>query len=291
MAKGNKHISPLRAFLKAIRLKNSLALSLGVLLLRYSYFEHLPSYADLPLEILYAASVFLISAGGAIINDYFDIKEDRVKRPNRANIGRSLKRRVALISHIFLSLAGLLASIAISSIVGNSLSIYIALTAIIVLFLYSTAFKSRLLIGDLALAAVLTGFIPYSLSDVPMVNLGDKYDWLCTFTFLTTFTRQLVKDIEDYEILKDHPQALALHKRTLLSVVSEKTNWAIIYVLLAFTGMLLATPMQESGYTIYTTVLAIKSLSIAYFAVKQNPQPLAKWLKLLLAAGLVWLLI
>lgn len=286
-----RNISSTRAFLKAIRIKNALALSLGVILLRYSYFEQLPTSADLPLYLLFAASIFLISSGGAIINDYFDVKEDRVKRPNRANIGRSLKRRVALISHIGLSLAGLITSYAITQITGNSLALYIALTAILALFLYSTAFKSKLLIGDIALAAVITGFIPFSLADVPMSDLGDKYDWLCTFTFITTFTRQLVKDIEDFEILKDSPQTFAIHKKTLLSSVSLKTNWIVIYVLLGLIAQLLATPFLHSNSTTFSTILGAATLTIAYFAVKQNPQPLAKWLKLLLAAGLIWLLV
>lgn len=286
-----ERISSTRAFLTAIRLKNSLALSLGVILLRYSYFEQFPTLADLPLEILFVSAVFCISAGGAIINDYFDIKEDRIKRPDRANIGRSLKRRVALISHIALSFAGLACSIAIAQITDNNLCIYISLTAIITLFLYSTAFKSRLLIGDFALAAVLTGFIPFALSDVPMQNLGDKYDWLCTFTFIATLTRQLVKDIEDFQALKDIPGALDLHKKMLPTLLSLKTNWSIIYVLLALIAMLLGAPFQESNSNLYLAVLALCSSAVAYFAIRQNPQPLAKWIKLLLAAGLVWLVI
>lgn len=286
-----KHITSTRAFFTAIRLKNALALSLGVILLRYSYFEQLPTLKDLKLEVLFILSVFFISSGGAIINDYFDIKEDRIKRPDRANIGRSLKRRVALISHIILSVLGLVTSIAIARITGNNLSTFIAGTAIITLFLYSTAFKSKLLIGDLALAAVLTGFIPFSLADVPMRNLGDQYDWLCTFTFIVTFTRQLVKDIEDYHTLKDIQGALALHKKTLLSVVSIKVNWSIIYVLLAFIAMLLSAPFQSSNSNFYLAILAICTSAVAYFSLKQNPQPLAKWIKLLLAAGLAWVLI
>jgi 4-hydroxybenzoate polyprenyltransferase len=286
-----ERISSTKAFFTAIRLKNALALSLGVLLLRYSYFEQLPSPADLPLELLFILSVFFVSSGGAIINDYFDSKEDRIKRPDRANIGRSLKRRVALITHIICSILGLTTSVAVAEITDNNLSIFIALTAIITLFLYSTAFKSRLLIGHLALSAVLTSFIPFSLADVPLENLGNQYDWLCTFTFLATFTRQLVKDIEDYQTLKEIPGALELHKKTLLSVISLKAYWSVIYVLIAFIAMLLSVPFQNSSSNIFLAVLAMCTSAVAYFAVKQNPQPLAKWIKLLLAAGLAWLLI
>jgi len=38
-------------------------------------------------------STLLIAAGGNIINDYFDVKADRINKPNRLIIGKHIKRR------------------------------------------------------------------------------------------------------------------------------------------------------------------------------------------------------
>ena len=36
----------------------------------------------------------LVGAAGNLINDYFDVREDRINKPNRALVGRLVKRRV-----------------------------------------------------------------------------------------------------------------------------------------------------------------------------------------------------
>ena len=47
--------------------------------------------------ILLLLSVFFIAAGGNIINDYFDVKADRVNKPDRLIIDKYIKRRWAII--------------------------------------------------------------------------------------------------------------------------------------------------------------------------------------------------
>ena len=36
----------------------------------------------------------VVGAAGNLINDYFDVREDRINKPNRALVGRLVKRRV-----------------------------------------------------------------------------------------------------------------------------------------------------------------------------------------------------
>ena len=53
---------------------------------------------------LLVLSTVIIAGAGNIINDYFDIKADRVNKPDRMIIGKHVKRRVAIISHWFLNI-------------------------------------------------------------------------------------------------------------------------------------------------------------------------------------------
>ena len=41
----------------------------------------------------------LVGAAGNLINDYFDVREDRINKPNRALVGRLVKRRVVVVTH------------------------------------------------------------------------------------------------------------------------------------------------------------------------------------------------
>ena len=49
----------------------------------------------------------LVGAAGNLINDYFDVREDRINKPERALVGRTVKRRVVVVTHWGFSAAAL----------------------------------------------------------------------------------------------------------------------------------------------------------------------------------------
>lgn len=53
-------------------------------------------------------STVLIAAGGNIINDYFDTRIDRINKPEEVIVGRTVKRRVAMMGHLLFSGLGFL---------------------------------------------------------------------------------------------------------------------------------------------------------------------------------------
>ena len=57
----------------------------------------------------------LVGAAGNLINDYFDVREDRINKPERALVGRVVKRRVVLVSHWGLTAVSLLWSALLST--------------------------------------------------------------------------------------------------------------------------------------------------------------------------------
>ena len=56
----------------------------------------------------------LLMAAGNIINAYFDVQEDRINRPQRAIVDRTVKRRVLIFTHQVLNLLGLLIALHLS---------------------------------------------------------------------------------------------------------------------------------------------------------------------------------
>ena len=44
-------------------------------------------------------STVLIAAGGNVINDYFDTRIDRINKPGKVIVGRTVRRRVAMTAH------------------------------------------------------------------------------------------------------------------------------------------------------------------------------------------------
>lgn len=92
-------------------------------------------------------STAMIGAGGYIINDYFDQKIDMINRPGKVVVGPDLRRRLALISHIGLSAAGILIGFWIDPLVG---AIHIFSTG--ALWTYSGVIKRVLLLSTLTLS-------------------------------------------------------------------------------------------------------------------------------------------
>lgn len=162
--------------------------------------------------LLSLASV-LIAAGGYIINDYFDLNIDQVNKPDRLLVDRVIKRRWTIVWHWVFSFAGVALSLYISWKVRRDFSIGFANAGcVLLLLLYSTSFKKRLLIGNVIIS-VLTAWVimvlfimEWRIFTVVMPNLDDVMSRLFKlsvvysgFAFILSLVREVVKDIEDME--------------------------------------------------------------------------------------------
>ena len=96
-------------FLKLIRAKNIFIIILLQLLLRYTLIIPILNHFDvkpvLPeiYFILVILATSLFAASGYIINDYFDLRIDRINKPDKVLIGKKIKRRTALFLHVLLT--------------------------------------------------------------------------------------------------------------------------------------------------------------------------------------------
>lgn len=160
--------------------------------------------------LLMLASV-LIAAGGYIINDYFDINIDRINKPEKLVVDKTIKRRWAIAWHLMLSFAGFALSAYLSWKIQNLLLLILNFGCIILLWLYSTTLKKKLLIGNVVIS-LLTAWVILVLylslnSALPPIEV-DKAQLLqifkftvlyAGFAFIISLIREVVKDMEDME--------------------------------------------------------------------------------------------
>ncbi len=171
--------------------------------------EQLPWY----ILLLVGAATVLIAAGGYVINDYFDVKIDRINRPDEVVVTRSVSKPAAMRLSVGLSAAGMVCGIAAAAIL-RSMTIGIVFAVVPgLLWFYSSSYKRLFLIGNLTIA-LLAGLTPLlvAMANVAVLQLRyetilpyttlvhDLYAWLggfALFAFLLTWIREIVKDMQD----------------------------------------------------------------------------------------------
>lgn len=174
-----------------------------------AYGEQMPWYILLLLEI----AVILIAAGGYVINDYFDVKIDRINRPDAVIVTRTISKPAAMRLSICLSAAGAACGI-LEAILLRSMTIGILFVIVPgLLWFYSGSYKRLFMIGNLtiALLAAVTPML-VAITNVAILQLRfetilpyislphDLYAWLggfALFAFLLTWIREIIKDMQD----------------------------------------------------------------------------------------------
>ena len=100
---------------------------------------------------LLIVSTVLIAAAGNIINDYFDIKADKINKPDRVVIGKFIKKRWAIALHWIFNVIAVLISIYLSIYYQSLWFVFIQVVIVNLLWFYSLYFKKKILIVSLHL--------------------------------------------------------------------------------------------------------------------------------------------
>jgi len=195
-------------------------------------------------------STVLIAAAGNIINDYFDVKADRINKPEKLIITKHINKKWAILSHWILNGVAFMIAIYLSVRNDSFWYVFIHLLSINALWFYSMYFKRRPFIGNF-IVAILTALVPilcgihfYTHNEFPTVvvsNISTPFSFwifhlmshghfiliLALFAFASNLAREIIKDIEDVDGDK------LLHAKTLPILYGiTKTKWIASFLLL-----------------------------------------------------------
>ena len=205
------------AFFKMVRLPNLFFIALTQFLFQFCIIIPIfkkaaatPVFTNELLLLLILSSV-LIAAAGYIINDYFDINIDQVNKPQKNVVDIIISRRWAMLWHSVLSFFG----VAIGFYIGWKTGVFwiglMNFLCVVLLFVYSTTFKKRLLSGNLIISllsawsvAVLGLATFYAVFYTPGEYPGLENNKILRFTilyssfaFIISVIREAIKDMED----------------------------------------------------------------------------------------------
>lgn len=321
------------SFLRLIRIKNLLVIASTMYAVRYGILFPLLSVNTMPLQLphslffLLVLSTVMIAASGYIINDYFDIKIDKINKPGRVIVGRQIKRRVAMGAHIVINVLALLLALAVAYQVNFLRLAFIQFLSAGLLWYYSVSFKRQAFLGNIVVA-FLAACVPFvaGIYDLLLLHvnapdvllpfsaglqeqeytmlllsyknsLNNMFHWVAAyavFAFLLTLAREVVKDCEDYA--GDN----AFNCKTIPITYGFARAHYIIASLLLSTGVLLImyTKWQfQAGnafFMLYSSIfIQFPLLWLVYKTLyayrKQDYTRISSYLKWVMLAGICYL--
>lgn len=245
-------MNPIIAYIKAVRIQNLAIIALMMFSLKWLILKPLLAIHEVQSQIsdldftLLTLSVMLIAGAGNIINDYFDIKIDRINKPDKIIVGRYIKRRVAMVAHMVMNGVAILLAGYVAYKAGVIELALIQVIWIASLWFYSTDLKRRFVWGNVIIAFCI-GLVPLSVAfyEIPPL-VASKQEFLekypqaypyfrqliysilywclgyAVFAFLLTFSREITKDIIDQK------GDLAYRCKTIpITLGTKKSKWII----------------------------------------------------------------
>jgi len=229
-----------------------------------------PSGLPLALKIwqvaLLLVATALLTAGGNVINDIYDVVIDAVNKPEKVIVGKSITEERAFTIYMLLTSVAVICGFILANSVNRPILAVVFVVVAFVLYSYATTLKSMLLVGNIVISLLvgLVILIPGVFELVPVATPQTReaqvflMSLLLDFAILATvvnLAREWVKDCED--INGDHAGG-----RNTLPITLGRTR-AARFVSVFILGIIAAltwyvyTYLFKNQIAVYYFILAI----------------------------------
>ena len=235
-------------------------------------------FFDLDLLYIVLASMCVV-ASGYIINNFYDVKVDRINRPLKTGLDNYVKQATKLKLYFFLNFLGFIFGFLVSWRAALFFTVYI-----FAIWFYSHKLKKHPFTGLIS-ATVLT-VLPFFAVFVYFKNFSKIIFVHAIFLFLVIMVRELIKDLQNMK------GAIANNYKTFPVVYGEENTkkLSLLLLLLTFFPVTILFSYPALGYMRYYFYLALITLFfIGFYLWKSNSRNeyrfLHNILKLLLLVG------
>ncbi|MDT7892383.1 MAG: UbiA family prenyltransferase [Thermoproteota archaeon] len=254
------------ASLKIIRIPNSIMMGIAVIIgLQISnpkwFLLTFPTlFGD--YQLIYITAIpflvgFFLSASSMVFNDYVDYEIDLINFPKKPIPAGLIRRDFALYYAIILAIIGLFLAFSLA----NFNSLIIALSGIIIAYLYNLFLKKRGIVGNMAVA--YTTILPF-LYGASLMNFQNFFPLfiLCLLAFLSNLSREIVKGIVD--IIGDR----ALGIKTIANTRGQNFASKLAFYLISVAVVISFTPFFLGYLNIYfIPILLLADIIFIYYSL------------------------
>ena len=152
-------------------------------------------------------SILLIVGAGYTINDYFDIKVDSENKDEHVIVGRTIKRRIALVIHFILTSVGLIVGFYIAYKINQLVISIILIVCAYILWIYNLKLKRIFFLANLIVAGLSAVFV----TSIATLEIFLKYNHntsinniktlilIAAFAFILSLMNEIIKDLRTVE--------------------------------------------------------------------------------------------
>ena len=197
-------------YLKLIRFQNLVVMVLIQYLIRFTLI--IPKYGKENVLsdfyfVLILFSILLIVAAGYTINDYFDIKVDSENKDKDVIVGRTIKRRTALVIHFILTSVGLISGFYFAYKINHLEISIILIFCAYILWIYNLKLKRIFFLANFIIAGLSAVFV----TSIATLEILLKYNHnssfnnikililIATFAFILSLMNEIIKDLKTLE--------------------------------------------------------------------------------------------
>lgn len=281
------------SFLKLVRFPQLIILALSQIFLRQFLLKPLIASVGMDLQLsdfyfsLFVISSVLITGAGSVINNYFDLRGDRLNKPDRIVIGKEINRRSAILIHGVLSSIGVILAFIIAWKIHVPILGALQLLIVGLLWFYSTDYKKQFLTGNIVvaiLAALALAMVVIFEPALYKLYFSGQKEWVylilkvlifyLTGAFLLTLLKALLKDLSDREGDKQQgAQTLAIqwgyHKTRYLLLPLN----TLLILLVAYIQKIQISNLAYAPFLYLLIAIQIPLLINFYFLWKlENPR-------------------
>ncbi len=203
---------------------------------------------DAHLHFIVLATVCVVAAG-YIINNFYDVKVDRINRPLKTGLDTFVNQSTRLQLYFFLNFIGFLFGFLVSWRAGLFFAVYI-----FGIWFYSHKLKKYPLWGLIS-ATILT-ILPFFVVFIYFKNFSNIIFVHAVFLFLVIMVRELIKDLENMK------GAIANNYRTFSVAYGEKKSkeLSIFLLISTFFPIIILFQLPELSHMRYYFYVALITL-------------------------------
>lgn len=299
----------LRAWLRLIRFPNLVIVIItqyflyyGIILPMLKEASITPIFNDFHFALFVLVTV-MITAGGNLINDILDYEIDLINKPHKVVIEKKVSMSMAWQVYYGLNGLGLILALYLAFYVGHLSWFLLFPLAVFGLYQYSVRLKKMALWGNLLVATYCAGVALIlllaerdALSQLNAQSYSAILNWVSWYTifaFISTFFREIIKDMEDVQGDVSHDCRTAPIRWGVPASKWIAFPFGLSLALLSLSLILgLPNNVGQSLIFILVTIPSLFGLWLLYFAqTKKQFHFLSQWAKLIMLSGIVVLFV